>query len=303
MKSELLEKINEVERIAALSKFGRLCNNPYKYISAFMFRKFIYPRDRKERIKETGLFYGKKMRIALPASTDIYLTGGKSHHSEIRLARFLISELNAGDHFLDIGAHFGYFTLLAAEMVGKTGKVFAFEPAGKSFALLLENSGGLEQVTVFRKAVSDKVASLVFYEFPNMQSEYNTADIAQFEQEEWFDRAKPERVEVQAVTIDHIAAEYAFSPAVIKIDVEGGEFRVMQGGADFFKKNNPRIVMEYLEPGRQNLSHRKAAEFLSGLGYKPYIIDNSGQIRPVQDIDGYMQASGMESDNIVFTRN
>lgn len=75
------------------------------------------------------------MNIALPASTDIYLTGGKSHDSEIRLAKFLIKNLNQGDNFVDIGAHYGYFTLLGAHLVGKGGRVF-FEPGKSTYSLL-----------------------------------------------------------------------------------------------------------------------------------------------------------------------
>lgn len=108
MNELLIKQLSEVEKIASSSKIRRLLDNPYKYLYAILFRQLAYSRKKREVIKTTTLFYGKKMKVALPASTDIYLTGGKSHDSEIRLARFLIQNLSGEEHFLDIGAHYGY---------------------------------------------------------------------------------------------------------------------------------------------------------------------------------------------------
>jgi FkbM family methyltransferase len=302
-RSNLIESLQSVERIANFSKIMRLCNNPYKYVMAMFHREFVYPKTKKEKIISTKLFYGKSMNIALPASTDIYLTGGKSHSSEIRLAKFLIKNLDNSNHFLDIGAHFGYFTLLASELVGENGNVLSFEPTSKSYRLLEMNIASLKNVKAQQKAISNSIEPIIFYEFPNLHSEYNTSDITQFENETWYTNSKPTKVEVETTTIDTITKDGLFNPQIIKIDVEGAEYNVISGGHTFFKTHSPLIVMEYLEPNRKNETHKKALNLLLSLGYNSYIITNEGTIEPIYNIDNYLETEKLESDNIVFKKD
>lgn len=302
-KNALLDSLKSVEKIANFSKIMRLINNPYKYLSAMYYREFVYPKTKKEKIVSTKLFYGKKMNIALPASTDIYLTGGKSHSSEIRLAKFIINNLNNSNHFLDVGAHFGYFTLLASEIVGANGMVLSFEPANKSHELLVGNVSSLTNTRVYQKAVSNSLEPITFFEFPNLYSEYNTSDTSQFESENWYNSSKPNKVVVNATTIDEITKDKIFNPTIIKIDVEGAEYNVISGGLTYLKSHSPQIVMEYLEPKRKNETHKKALDLLLGLGYKSYIINYNGGIELIANIDNYLETSNLESDNIVFRKD
>lgn len=300
--SLLLQKINKVEVLASASKLQRLLFNPYKYISSIFFRDFQYKKSKKEKLVKAQVFFGDIMNIALPASTDIYLTGGKSHDSEIRLAKFIIQTLNSGDHFLDIGAHYGYFTLLAAKLVGETGKVSAFEPTVNSFHLLQQNCDLHSNISIYQQAVSDTQDSIHFYEFDNLHSEYNSSDVKQFEQEDWFKQSPPKKISVSCTTIDQITAS-DFCPKIVKIDVEGGEYNVVKGALRFIENNVPFIAMEYLEPGRHNIEHQKAVTFLKEHGYKTYIIESSGLLKDIEDIDSYLLEHKLESDNIVFRKN
>ncbi|MFA6056898.1 MAG: FkbM family methyltransferase [Taibaiella sp.] len=300
--SLLLQKINKVEILASASKLQRLLFNPYKYISSIFFRDFLYKKSKKEKLVKAQVFFGEIMNIALPASTDIYLTGGKSHDSEIRLAKFIIQTLNSGDHFLDIGAHYGYFTLLAAKLVGETGKISAFEPSVNSFHLLQQNCDSHSNISIYQQAVSNTQDSIHFYEFDNLHSEYNSADVKQFEQEDWFKQSPPKKISVSCTTIDQVTAS-GFCPKIIKIDVEGGEYNVVKGALRFIENNMPFIAMEYLEPGRHNIEHQKAVAFLKEHGYKTYIIESSGLLKDIEDIDSYLLKNKLESDNIVFRKN
>jgi FkbM family methyltransferase len=302
MRNKLINQIGSVEKIANYSKVGRFLNNPIKYIHAIFHRKFIYSNSKKEKIIGTDLFWGSKMQIALPASTDIYLTGGKSHSSEIRLAKFIILNMTEGSHFLDIGAHYGYFTLLASHLAGNSGKIMSFEPAENSHKLLSINTKNLQNTSVFKLAVSKSIGTLIFYEFPNLHSEYNSSDVSQFENESWFTNSKPIKVEVQATTIDAITGDKPFFAQLIKIDVEGGEFDVIEGGINYLKNHSPKIIMEYLEPNRKNESHKKALDLLLSIGYTSNLITKDGETIPIDDIDGYLIREGLESDNIVFIK-
>jgi len=301
-KNELIQDLAKVERLAGASRWGRLMHHPLRYLNAILFKEVLYPRSKKERLENARLFWGRRMKVALPSSTDIYLTGGKSHDSELRLARFIVLNLPEKGHFLDIGAHYGYFTLLAAEVAGAEGRVHAFEPAASSWSLLRENVSGTASVMVFNEAVSDAPGKLVFYEFPNLYSEYNTMDVEQFRSEPWFEGFSPRQTEVTATTIDALTAATGLKPDLIKIDVEGAEDKVINGGAAFLQQYNPYLVMEYLEPQRHNDAHKKAAARLRDWGYRSFIITASGALAPVGDIESYLLQSSLESDNIVFRK-
>lgn len=301
-KDDLLRRLNKVEQFATTSKAGRLLATPYRYLSVLFFRKFIYSRTQKERVREVNLFWNRRMQIALPASTDIYLAGGKTHDSEIRLTRFLIRNLDKGDRFLDIGAHYGFFTLLASVLTGDTGRIISFEPAAKSFALLQANTRNTPNITIQQQAVSDSDAPVTFYQFPNLFSEYNSMDVAQFAQEDWFSAYRPEETTVAATTLDLLLQQAGFIPKIIKIDVEGGEHQVLRGGPKLLTDHSPVIAMEYLEAARHNENHQEAVNLLRQLGYQSYIITAAGQTEAIDDINAYLTGNNMESDNIIFRK-
>jgi FkbM family methyltransferase len=302
MRKDLIEKLAEVERLSAQTKWARFMRHPAKYAMAIGYRHLVYPFSRKEWRRLAQTFFGREMCVGLPAGTDIYLTGGKSHASEIRLARLLVERLRPGDHFLDIGAHFGYFSLLAAELVGENGQVRSFEPSGPTYALLAENLRGLRHVRTEPLAMAAEDGPLVFYEFPPLFSEYNSTDVAQFESEAWFKENPPTRKEVPATSLDTLTAPGDFRPAWIKIDAEGGELSVIGGGKFFLENNYPGIVMEYLEPSRNNAPHRAAVRLLAEWGYRPHTIGALGDLFEAEDLDAHLVREGLDSDNVVFLK-
>ncbi len=301
-KVELLKKLKGVEALAKKTRWGRLAHHPVKYLHAVLYRKWVYPyRGSKREVSNT--FFDREMRLNLPAATDIYLTGGKSHPSEIELAAFLIRRLEAGQVFWDVGAHYGYFSLLAAELVGPDGSVCAFEPSEFSFELLKLNTASIDRVEVFKKAVSNTCGELTFFEFPALYSEYNSLDISQYQNEKWRQKVNAVKNTVQAVTLDSLADELQRLPDVIKIDVEGAEDQVIEGGKKILQENNIAVVMEYLAADRSNQSHRRAKEQLLEWGYRVYRIDPKGELIPEKDPDAYMEKKKSLSENFVFIQD
>jgi SAM-dependent methyltransferase len=63
-----------------------------------------------------------------------------------------------GDIVYDIGAHYGYYTLLASELVGASGKVFAVEPCPRNLAFLRRHIAlnGCSNVQVLELAIADQ---------------------------------------------------------------------------------------------------------------------------------------------------
>ncbi|MBI2428796.1 MAG: FkbM family methyltransferase [Ignavibacteriales bacterium] len=302
IKEAYLRQLSVTEKKANASRLYRLLKNPVKYIIAILFRKIIYPWSKKILLRPADVFFGMKMQIALPSSTDIYLTGGKSDDSEIRLAKFLIRNLNKGDHFLDIGAHFGYFTLLTSKLVGMEGKIIGYEPARNNFTILHVNCQSSANIWIHNEAISDYIGLLTFYEFPILYSEYNSADIHQFKSASWFRDVQAERIEVPATTIDAVTSNDRFVPKIIKIDVEGSEFKVVQGGISYISNKSPLVAMEYLSSNRQNNAHQNAVQFLKEKNYSSHIIMKDGDLKLIDNLDMYFEQNGIESDNIIFVK-
>lgn len=300
--AELLRPLRRVEQLAALSKLGRLLRRPGPYLYAIGFRLLRYPRTKRGVAQQARTFFDVPMTVVLPAGTDIYLTGGKSHDSEIRLARFLIQYLAPGSVFADVGAHFGYFSLLAARLVGAAGQVLAFEASRATYAVLAANVASVPTVRARQCAVSDAPGTLAFYEFPTNYNEYNSLTIEQFAQESWFKDEPPTKIEVPAVTLDDCFPATATPPHVIKIDVEGAEFQVISGATALLRRAAPLVVLEYLEPRRHNAAHRQAAALLAELGYQSHRISSEGLLVACPDLEAYLLATNSDSDNFVFVK-
>ena len=84
-------------------------------------------------------FFGRPMHVHLPdlVGVKLYQYG----FFEEGLTRALIEKLRPGDTFVDIGAHVGYFTLLASLLVGADGHVVSFEPTPRTRTELSANTG------------------------------------------------------------------------------------------------------------------------------------------------------------------
>lgn len=295
-------QLNKLERLAHGGKLTRLLHNPARYTYAMFLSKFLYPLTHKGVLKQAPLFFGGAMQVVLPAATDIFLTGGKTHDSEIRLARFMIAHLSEGHVFVDVGAHFGYFTLLAAQLVGVSGKVLSVEPSIGSHGLLAGNVSGHNNISIHHNAVSDKSETVTFFEFPVLYSEYNALDVDKFKHSDWIKKYNPTEQKVQAVTIDDFVRNNNITPDMIKIDVEGAEVQAINGGSGTWQNMSPLLVVEYLDEGDTS-SYTKAAEAMYSHGYSSYMILSDGALEHTNDVLGYMRQRGITSENVVFKKD
>src|SRR5664279_1756690 len=100
--------------------------------------------------------FGKRMYVDLrdsAVSTNLFV----NHVWEPEETNVILGLLHEGDVFVDVGANIGYFTLLASHAVGRTGKVFAFEPGPGNVRLLRKNveANQCGNVWVEEKAVTE----------------------------------------------------------------------------------------------------------------------------------------------------
>jgi FkbM family methyltransferase len=196
---------------------------------------------------------------------SIYLLGA-FERSTVATLRALVKP---GDVVLDIGANIGAHTLGLAKNVGATGKVYAFEPADFAFQKLLRNlalNPELEQRTrasqVMLGSGADKPRSGVYASWPL----------------EKVDSVHPKHrgrfVSTQGASADtldkFVEREKIGRIDFIKMDVDGNELPVLQGGRRVLREQRPTIVLEmspYVHAEEQN-SFAAMIELLKGLRYK-----------------------------------
>ena len=290
-----LRALSETEALARSGRPGRLLRRPFRYVHAMLFRHLVFPQTNKPKIVKAETFFGETLNIPLPACTDIYLTGGKSHDSEIRLARFLIQTLREGDTVLDLGAHIGFFTRLLSSLCGKQGRVIAVEPSAGTFALLHENTRDKKNILALEAAAGAEEGQISFFEFDSSHSEYSSTDASQYAGTAWFEQHRPVQRTVPCVSIDGLCRLHQLHPILIKIDVEGGELHVIQGARECLRQDKPILVMEFHPQGPNRGLHLQTLEELTGIGYRAFCITAEGTLGSF-----HPNHAAADSDNIVL---
>ncbi|HEY8367890.1 MAG TPA: FkbM family methyltransferase [Thermodesulfobacteriota bacterium] len=172
-------------------------------------------------------------------SLDLY---GEWAEAEIDL---LVRLLDPGDVALDVGANIGTHTLAFARRVGTGGRVLAFEPQPHVFALLEANvaANRLEQVRCLHAGVSDAAGEMLVPDLPPGER-FNSGAVALRPVET---AAEPGGVRVPVVTLDEQVGDRC---ALVKLDVEGMEPRVLAGARRVLSTLRPALYVECntLEP-------------------------------------------------------
>jgi FkbM family methyltransferase len=151
------------------------------------------------------------------------------------LDRF-IETCRPGMHVLDVGAHYGVFTLAALHYGGPTTRVVAVDPSPATMALLATNldlNGVRDRVTLVPSALSANAGGI----------ETLTTGATQHFQMVPTAPGRPDAQRVPATTVDQLAESHgAFTH--IKIDVEGHELSVLQGGSTSIPASRPFLALE-----------------------------------------------------------
>ena len=189
---------------------------------------------------------------------------------EAHVAEALAPSFRPGATFVDVGANVGYHTFMAAALVGPAGSVMAFEPNSENCRLLqlskLEN--GAENVVILPFAL-DRTDGIRYL---SSHLGTNAGLIPDARDDLLAGRGTP----IYATTLDSLA------PAridVLKVDVEGAEFRVLDGARETLRRDKPLLVMEFSCEMVRRVSEVDPAEALQellDLGYELFILDRDG---------------------------
>ncbi len=197
-------------------------------------------------------------------------------HWEAWNARLFRQVLRDGDRVVDAGSNVGYFVTLAAELVGRTGHVHAFE-ANPDIARLLTSSveinGYASRVTVSTIAVSDRSGTAQFIAYSDRQG-----DGGLLQHNPCADVANGTVLDVETGSLD--AALPAISNVrLMHFDIEGGEPAALRGARRIIE-TSPRLVL-LVEWGHVEAETTELRS-LMGQGFSLYVMRHTEQPKPIR---------------------
>jgi tRNA (mo5U34)-methyltransferase len=209
---------------------------------------------------------------------------------EAREIMFIKSFLKPGQSFWDLGANFGLYTLIAARKVGRRGSVVAVEPDPKNrFRLRLNVLMNLQRrVTVVSAALGDRLARVDF--MACSQGAYSGLKVTNVP-------GTLTRTEVRQTTLTALAEGWEWPTVdMLKMDVEGAELLVVNGGEQLFR-DRPRPVVMCEFSDRRTTAYGYAAreiyDWFAARGYLWFSITAGGQLK------AQLQKGVYDYDNLV----
>jgi FkbM family methyltransferase len=224
-----------LDRIAYRSFWGRVLRFPLRLI----------PPGATLRILQ-GPLKGKRWIVG--SGVHGYWLGSYEYAKQKRFEEVV----RANQVVFDIGAHVGFYTLLAAVLVGPQGRVVAFEPLPRNLIYLQAHLAlnRVTNVTVIEAAVSDRQGVSLFDE----GADGFTGHIS----------TGTRGVEVPTVTLDELVWHGVVPrPDCIKIDTEGAEASVLAGAEQVLATYHPVVFLAT----HGGVLHEQCTEFLRRLGY------------------------------------
>lgn len=241
-------------------KLSRYINiiNTQKNKSGFIASRLLMKSGLSKHIVFSRSSY--KLRFHPSALTASLWVNPKERLGEETFLRSLVAR---GDVVVDVGANVGTVALTFANASGESGSVYAFEPHPKVFGYLQDNvllNHAADQVRCFCMALGEKPETLYFSE---KSDDTNNAI------------SRDGGIEVKVCRLDDVIDEPRIK--LLKIDVEGHEYQVLQGAVNACKSSEIiylECIAEMLE--KNGGSEEKICLFLKDLGFDIFqVIDDT----------------------------
>lgn len=228
------------DHIAVISKnrYVRALRHPLKTLAVVAMRSAGLKLNRQLTMPNGMQFCG-----VLPEaiSSQIWREGFYDPKTTLKLIKLL----KKGDTFLDIGAHFGYFTLIGQSLVSSTGQVVSIEPMPGTYRYVTKNiavNNLSKSCLSVQKGAFDKPRDAEFMDYGIVYSSLNGG----FSPRTRYRKAEQGRlVKVELDSVDSILAQFNVNQVdVVKIDAESSEYFVIRGMMETIKVYRPSIIIE-----------------------------------------------------------
>jgi FkbM family methyltransferase len=214
------------------------------------------------------------------------------------LREIFMRTVKKGYIVVDVGAFIGGYTYLFSELVGNKGKVYAFEPVPYLFNILRFHCSlfNLNNVLTENKAVSDHEGYLKL-----ILSEENVQDnrLAYTENTNKY-------VLVNTISLDKYFEKQSVLPDIVKIDVQGADYKVLKGMINLIKKKNLIIFCEFWPEGIRRCGDDplEFLKFISNLGFKIFEIDNkNNRINYINNLKLLLEKYNNNFCDIILVKN
>ena len=244
---------------------------------------------------EATTCFGARMHVRFPDTIQsfVYFFGVW----EPAITAYLTQALMAGDTVIDIGANIGYDTLLASHLVGPSGRVHAIEASPHVHRLLIANLmlNPAGNVTAHHVAVCALACSVPVFLHGAANLGGTTIVPAMARR-----RGAPLETTVPGLPLPAIVPEATILDArLIKIDVEGAEWPVIQGFVHLLPRLSPRaeLLIEVSAEGLRDHGMTIPAflDVFRHAGFTPYVIGNR------YDVDMYLEPGTAHPEKLTGT--
>lgn len=234
---------------------------------------------------------GKESRLAFWASMPEE-SGGYVFHCELRdsIAREVCFTglyepqdtavvrglLGHGMTFVDVGANWGYYTLLASHLVGESGRVISFEPDPRLFPILDANvrANNLSRVTTLKLAASESDGWCSLAGFDETSGEHGLSRLVDSEQS-----GGVETFEVETRSVDAVLDGLGTGDVdLLKMDIEGAEELALRGMRSGLAQARYRRILLEVHPAllaERGRTVEDVTKVLDEAGYSAWWIDHS----------------------------
>lgn len=203
-------------------------------------------------------------------------------YHEQMIAKAFVDTVTPGSCVFDLGANFGQFTLLAAQLTGSRGQVFAFEPDPNAFAALQRHvmANSFSHIVCRQAAVSDAAGTATFYIAPPTIS--GTSSLARSAVEYYHHDYTQQEVAVER--LDECRSWITSPVSLVKLDVQGAELAALRGAEQLLQEHRPAIIFEADEVAMTAFGYhaQDLSAYLHQLGYVLYSIPTRPWQRPAR---------------------
>ena len=274
IQNKLKKKVQRKFELSKLNFFKRLFFYPQMFwhtITCFLLRRF-----KLTKLVRAKTFFEENMIVVLPevVSSDIYRFG----YIESNVAQAIIKYVSEKDKVIDIGAHFGLFTLLMSEIVGHEGEVHSFEPIPSTYSILSENVSNKKFIKANLKAVWNENKEIFLNDYGISFSAFNSIKDAR-SNEIKFQKFK-NKIRSKAIKLDDYIKEKNIKPSFIKIDAESAEYEVLEGMDYILNEIQPVLCIELGDLGVKGAKKSiEVVKYLLNYSYEPFEFKKNKFIR------------------------
>jgi len=188
--------------------------------------------DKKELFKSVFYFFNLLKKKKLNSSEKEY---------------FILNKIvKKNDNVLDVGANIGRYSFKLSSIVGRKGTVFSFEPVSRIYLILislifLKNS---KNIIPLNLALSNRGSFLYVAPLKTSSSKKTSFKYNTYTGSKIIKNSKPN---TYAMKLDDL--NFSKKISFIKIDCEGYELEVLNGGMNLLKKHKPNLLIEFTSNG------------------------------------------------------